>query len=211
MPPGGAGGGAVASVAGRTGAVVLGPTDICDSANTSTGYLALPSGSTVERPAGQGAGRIRFNTTTGRHEFDTGSAWRNHLRREGDSVTGPMVYVETPLTDAATIALNSAVIANNAYLALGTAIAGNTRALGLPTGLALPSLADGSAAAAVVYPLTLTVVQPAAGGQQLTFPVAVKVVGNLDTAASAVSTVSILFRWDGTTVTGRGVITRGYA
>ena len=60
----------------------------------------------------------------------------------------------------------------------------------------------------MVYPLTLTVVQPAAGGQQLTFPVAVKVVGNLDTAASAVSTVSILFRWDGTTVTGRAVTLR---
>jgi hypothetical protein len=47
----------------------IGPTQICDEANSSTGYFDLPSGTTAQRPASPGAGMIRHNTTTGYIEY----------------------------------------------------------------------------------------------------------------------------------------------
>jgi hypothetical protein len=123
----------------------------------------------------------------------------------------PIIYPESPLADATTIAINSTVVLNNAYLALTSTLGASTRQLGLPTGLTLPLLPDGTVAPACVYPLTIVVKQPSGGGQLLTFPAGVTVVGNLDTAANAFSVVTVLYRFDGTTVTGRAVITRGFA
>jgi hypothetical protein len=45
------------------------PTAISDQANSSTGYLDLPSGTTAQRPGSPGAGMVRFNTTTGNPEW----------------------------------------------------------------------------------------------------------------------------------------------
>jgi hypothetical protein len=41
----------------------------------STGALPLPSGTTAQRPASPAAGYARFNTTDGRAEYYTGTAW----------------------------------------------------------------------------------------------------------------------------------------
>jgi hypothetical protein len=53
----------------------IGPTQISDEANSSTGYLALPSGTTAQRPASPNGSMIRKNTTTGYIEYyDTASS-----------------------------------------------------------------------------------------------------------------------------------------
>ena len=41
----------------------------------STGYIALPSGTTAQRPASPVTGMMRFNTTFSRNEFYNGTTW----------------------------------------------------------------------------------------------------------------------------------------
>lgn len=47
----------------------LTPTNVSDKANTSTGYFAIPSGTTAQRPANPTGNMIRKNTTTGYIEY----------------------------------------------------------------------------------------------------------------------------------------------
>ena len=69
--------------------VVVTPTAISDQANTSTGGLSLPAGTTAQRPGSPDTGESRFNSTTGSLEFYDGSAWINtNLIPSIDSVTG---------------------------------------------------------------------------------------------------------------------------
>ena len=52
------------------------PASISDQANTSTGYLQIPSGTTAQRPGSPAEGHIRFNTTTSEVEqYSTGLTW----------------------------------------------------------------------------------------------------------------------------------------
>ena len=44
-------------------------------ADSATGGLYLPSGTTAQRPASPATGQMRFNTTTGSVEVYTGSTW----------------------------------------------------------------------------------------------------------------------------------------
>jgi hypothetical protein len=43
----------------------------------STSFSRVAAGTTAQRPASSVAGRIRYNSSTGRVEYDTGSVWRN--------------------------------------------------------------------------------------------------------------------------------------
>jgi len=52
-------------------------TSVSDQANSSTGYLDLPVGTTVERPASPASGNSRYNTTLAALEYYTGSAWES--------------------------------------------------------------------------------------------------------------------------------------
>ena len=58
---------------------VLQPANISDKANTSTGYLDLPAGTTAQRPAIPASGMTRFNTTTGKPEWwdSIDNVWRD--------------------------------------------------------------------------------------------------------------------------------------
>jgi len=51
------------------------PTAVSDQANTSTGYLDVPSGTSAQRPGSPNAGNLRFNTDQGSLEVHSGSAW----------------------------------------------------------------------------------------------------------------------------------------
>ena len=55
----------------------IGPTQVSDEANSSTGYFALPSGTTAQRPASPTGNMIRKNTTTGYVEYydASSSSW----------------------------------------------------------------------------------------------------------------------------------------
>lgn len=44
-------------------------------ADSTTGGMALPAGTTAQRPASPATGQIRFNTTTGSVEVYNGSSW----------------------------------------------------------------------------------------------------------------------------------------
>lgn len=44
-------------------------------ADTATGGMFLPVGTTAQRPASPAAGMMRFNTTTGRVESYNGTSW----------------------------------------------------------------------------------------------------------------------------------------
>lgn len=44
-------------------------------ANSSTGGLFLPTGTTAQRPASPATGQIRFNSTTNAVEVYNGTAW----------------------------------------------------------------------------------------------------------------------------------------
>jgi hypothetical protein len=55
---------------------------------TGTGAIQLPSGTTGQQPTSPVASMVRYNTTTSRFEFYNGSAWINHVRLNGDTMTG---------------------------------------------------------------------------------------------------------------------------
>jgi hypothetical protein len=56
-------------------AVSVTPTAVSDQANTSTGYFAISSGTTAQRPASPVNGAFRYNTTTGTWEAYSNSGW----------------------------------------------------------------------------------------------------------------------------------------
>jgi hypothetical protein len=51
------------------------PAGVSDQANTSTGFFALPSGTSAQRPTPTSAGYFRFNTSLNLPEYFDGSAW----------------------------------------------------------------------------------------------------------------------------------------
>jgi hypothetical protein len=53
----------------------IGPTQVSDEANTATGYFALPSGTTAQRPASPVNGMLRYNTTIGANEIYQSGQW----------------------------------------------------------------------------------------------------------------------------------------
>ena len=59
--------------------------------NTATGFFQVAVGTTAQRPTPLLDGMMRFNTTTGRHEFVANSAIQNHARLSGDTFTGPVI------------------------------------------------------------------------------------------------------------------------
>ena len=65
------------------------PDAVSDKDNESTGYFALPSGTSAERPAPASAGYTRYNTDTGSVEFYDGTNWiSTNLIPTINSVTG---------------------------------------------------------------------------------------------------------------------------
>ena len=72
--------------------VVVTPTAVSDQANTSTGGLSMPTGTTAQRPSSPDTGESRMNTTTGSLEFYDGSGWvSTNLIPLINSVTGNIV------------------------------------------------------------------------------------------------------------------------
>jgi hypothetical protein len=53
------------------------PASVSDQANTSTGYFALPSGTTAQRPGSPANGYIRYNSTTGFNEIYQSGTWNS--------------------------------------------------------------------------------------------------------------------------------------
>ena len=72
--------------------VVVTPAAVSDQANTSTGGLSMPTGTTAQRPSSPDTGESRMNTTSGSLEFYDGSGWvSTNLIPLLNSVTGNIV------------------------------------------------------------------------------------------------------------------------
>jgi hypothetical protein len=68
-------------VDGAVTAVKMGsdaPLGVSDKANTSTGFLSLPSGTTAQRPVSPANGYVRYNTTTTKVEAYQNGEWVNY-------------------------------------------------------------------------------------------------------------------------------------
>ena len=77
-----------------------------DSSTSSTGYFALPTGTTAQRPGSPAAGYTRYNTTTGSLEFYDGTNWiSTNLIPVINSISGT-IYVG--LSSTLTLSLTSA-------------------------------------------------------------------------------------------------------
>jgi hypothetical protein len=59
-------------------ATAITPAAVSDQANTSTGYLTVPSGTTAQRPGSPVAGMIRYNTTLNQFEVYQNGAWTQY-------------------------------------------------------------------------------------------------------------------------------------
>tara|TARA_B100002019_G_scaffold53771_2_gene45905 strand:+ start:8584 stop:9999 length:1416 start_codon:yes stop_codon:yes gene_type:complete len=69
--------------------ITVTPTAVSDQANTSTGYLDLPAGTTAQRPTLNNAGGTRYNSDTGSLEFYDGTNWvATNLIPTINSITG---------------------------------------------------------------------------------------------------------------------------
>jgi hypothetical protein len=55
-----------------------------------TGAVKLPAGTTAQQPDTGNVGETRYNSTTGRYEFGIGGSWINHVRLNGDTMTGAL-------------------------------------------------------------------------------------------------------------------------
>jgi hypothetical protein len=64
----------ISSDGALTGVTVT-PSQISDQANTSTGYIDLPSGTTAQRPVSTTSGSVRYNTTLATVEVYNGTSW----------------------------------------------------------------------------------------------------------------------------------------
>ena len=72
---------------GGTGNVTgITPTAISDVANTSTGYLDLPTGTTAQRPVTPTDGMIRYNSETEEFEGRQAGAWRSFRFKEPTAI-----------------------------------------------------------------------------------------------------------------------------
>jgi hypothetical protein len=70
------------------------PTAISDQANTSTGYLDLPIGTTLQRPVSPGEGNFRINSTTGALEVYYLGYWSNIKSLGVSAASGGTIITE---------------------------------------------------------------------------------------------------------------------
>ena len=67
--------GTVTTTSLNTSSLAIPAANVSDQANTSTGYFALPSGTTAQRPGSPANGMVRYNSTTGFAEIYENSGW----------------------------------------------------------------------------------------------------------------------------------------
>ena len=66
----------------------IGPTQVSDEANSSTGYFDMPAGTTAQRPGSPVAGMQRWNTDLVAMEYYNGTAWSTNFQQ-----TYPVEYL----------------------------------------------------------------------------------------------------------------------
>jgi hypothetical protein len=108
------------------------PAAVSDQANTSTGFFALPKGTTAERPASPSDGYVRFNTDEGYIEEYRQSNWQplsNIFSATGGSVTtytsGGQDYKVHTFTSTGTFTVESGTATADVLVVAGGGGAGS--------------------------------------------------------------------------------------
>lgn len=136
----------------------------------STGALQLPAGTTLQEPGLPSAGMLRWNTTTGRIETYSGSAWQQYVRLSGgDTIAGSLTITgaatlsggatsPTPsLSDSSTDVVNAAWVKAQGY-STGSGTFGS---------LAASGTTQGTAAAVTTLRVVVTTSTASANGVEL--------------------------------------------
>jgi hypothetical protein len=202
---GGGGGGAVTSVAGRTGDVVLAVADVSGAAPLAapvfSSSLTLPSWTTAGRPSPAVAGMVGWNTDLARFDHcvaaGTPGTWKQFVRLDGDTLTGALTLAADP-TNALHAATKQYVDGRSGV----TSVAGRTGAVTL-------AVADVSGAAPLASPaLTGTPTAPTPSTADNTTKIAttayVQAQGYLTTIPTASTTTLGGVKVDGTSITITG-------
>jgi hypothetical protein len=87
--------------ASLSGATFTGPVNFSGTTNSG---LTVNSLTTTQRDAlvSPTAGTIIYNSTTGRYDFYTASAWKNHVRLDGDIMTGVLSITDSTASTSST-------------------------------------------------------------------------------------------------------------
>ena len=132
-------------VSTSTGDLTFTPSGVCDfSANTD--HMVIPVGTTAQRDTSDGAGSLRWNTTDGRLEAYTGSAWVQYTSAGGPGAwSDPVdasITVDTDSTyDFGTSGARLAnLYADNLYGTLAEGTQGNITSVGTLTSLTVDNL-----------------------------------------------------------------------
>ena len=81
------------------GQLDLSPTGVSDQPNSSTGYFALPTGTTAQEPSSPSTGWMRWNTTDSSLDVYTGNIWYKQVVKDG--LTSATAVNYTDLQDLA--------------------------------------------------------------------------------------------------------------
>lgn len=104
---------AIDKIIDRAATISVTSTDVSDDANTSTGALDIPAGTTAQRPGSPTSGMIRFNTDAQTTEMYDGTSWGkvSPLTPTLSSITGTIINgYATNLTFAGTNFLTSNLV-----------------------------------------------------------------------------------------------------
>lgn len=122
----------------------IGPTQVSDEANTSTGYFDLPHGTTAQRPASPSVGYTRYNTTDNVVEAYHGAtkgwiALSNIFQATGGTETVSGGYKYHTFTTSGSFIVQSGTATVDVLLVAGGGGGGATRAGGGGAGGAVDS------------------------------------------------------------------------
>ena len=128
-----------------SGDITFSPSGICDfSANTD--HFVIPVGTTAQRDTSDGAGSVRWNTTDGKLEAYTGSAWVQYTSAGGtgswsDPIDASLQFDTDSTYDIGTNVVRAAnIYSDNLYGTLQTAAQTNITSLGTLTTLTVDNI-----------------------------------------------------------------------
>jgi hypothetical protein len=165
-----------------TSPVIAGASITGDVSNTATGYFAVASGTTGQRPGSPANGMIRYNSSTSRMEFYAASGWRNFTRLDGDTMTGTL-EIDVATTSSEGLILKTTDDNTTKLLLKALSSGGSTVASIGATGAATFATLDVASSTFTVASTGATAITTSASGAVL----------SVQGAASAASTILSLY------------------
>ena len=131
---------AIDKIIDRAATISVTSTDVSDDANTSTGALDIPAGTTAERPSSPTSGNMRFNTDLQTVELYDGTTWGK---------VSPLTPTLTSVTGTVYTTLASNLTLTGTNFLTGNLVVGFTPSGGSETTVTVTPTSDTSATVAV--------------------------------------------------------------